>query len=154
MVKTQMKLVKGFTDYYITKTGELYSTKKGVAYKMKPNIFQGYERVKLIRKDKTIHNTAIHRLVAEAYLTKPKGKNIVNHIDGVKSNNHVSNLEWTNHRGNMDHYKTMLAPKYKIKKDKQKQDLIQTKLSVLNHAFSAYKDNPEEFAKIYGVTFG
>jgi hypothetical protein len=44
MVKIKMKPIKGFKDYHITETGELYSTKRGEPTKLKPNVFQGYER--------------------------------------------------------------------------------------------------------------
>jgi hypothetical protein len=45
----------------------------------------------------------IHRLVAQAFIPKPKGKNVVNHLDLDPHNNHVSNLEWTDHSGNTQH---------------------------------------------------
>lgn len=36
----------------------------------------------------------VHRLVADAFLPKPKEKNIINHKDMDKGNNAVNNLEW------------------------------------------------------------
>lgn len=153
MAKVEMKPIKGFQHYFITKNGELYSTKRGEPFKMTPNVFNGYERVKLIKADGSIHNTAIHRLVAETFLNKPRNKNIVNHVDGNKTNNHVTNLEWTDHRGNMKHYGETLEKGYRAKRNKVKKDLLEAKLSVLNHAFTVYKGNPELFAELYGVTF-
>jgi hypothetical protein len=155
MSKIEMKPVKGFTGYFVTKSGEVYSTRRnGEPVKMTPNVFNGYERIKLTRNDGSISNTTVHRLVAEVYLKKPKGKNIVNHIDGVKNNNKVTNLEWTDHRGNMKHYGEKLEKGYRIQRNKIKQDLDKAKQSVLNLAFSLYKDQaPEEFIKLYGVTY-
>lgn len=37
---------------------------------------------------------ALHRLVASTFIDKPQCKEIVNHIDGCKTNNHINNLEW------------------------------------------------------------
>lgn len=45
----------------------------------------------------------VHQLVADAFLVKPEGCDIVNHIDNNPSNNCVSNLEWTTQRGNILH---------------------------------------------------
>lgn len=153
-VKIAMTKIKGCPDYSITRNGDVYSTKNGTPYKLKPYPSQGYDRVKMVRPDGKIRTASNHRLVAETYLKKPKGMNIVNHKDGNKSNNKVTNLEWTNHRGNMKHYGEKLAYKYTVKRAKQKQDLLQAKLNVANHAHATFKDNPEEFAKIYGAIFG
>jgi len=50
----------------------------------------------------------IHRLVADAFIDKPEGKNIVNHIDSNKSNNILNNLEWVSSLENSCHSKSKL----------------------------------------------
>lgn len=55
----------------------------------------GYAQVDLQRGGKDCRKMCrVHRLVADAFLSKIKGKNDVNHIDGNKRNNCVDNLEW------------------------------------------------------------
>lgn len=56
----------------------------------------GYMRVCIYKK-----TYLVHRLVAETYLEKPEGCNIVEHIDNNPKNNHVSNLKWSNQSQNV-----------------------------------------------------
>jgi hypothetical protein len=53
----------------------------------------GYLMVSLC-KDGKCKTITIHRLVASAFLHKPKGSTEVNHKDENKLNNRASNLEW------------------------------------------------------------
>lgn len=62
----------------------------------------GYKRVELW-KNKKQKTWLVHRLVANAFLQKEDGKDIINHIDGQPSNNNVSNLEWCNYQENLIH---------------------------------------------------
>lgn len=48
-------------------------------------------------------NIRIHRCVAETFLNNPYGYEIVNHIDGKKTNNRLDNLEWCSRRDNYNH---------------------------------------------------
>ena len=45
----------------------------------------------------------VHILVAEAFLEKPSGSWVVNHIDGDGTNNDVTNLEWVTFQQNIMH---------------------------------------------------
>lgn len=62
----------------------------------------GYYTVDL-SKDNIVKTTPVHRLVATAFCTHPIGKDIVNHINAVKTDNRAINLEWCTDRENKDH---------------------------------------------------
>lgn len=62
----------------------------------------GYKRVSLWKNAKE-KSWLVHRLVAETFIPKIIGKNLINHIDGDPSNNDVSNLEWCNYSENLIH---------------------------------------------------
>ena len=56
----------------------------------------------------------IHVLVADNFLEPSKIDRkilIVNHKDGIKSNNKLSNLEWMTQKENMNHYQNVLKIK-------------------------------------------
>lgn len=70
---------------------------------------KGYLKVALYIEG-TCKQKLVHRLVAEAFIPRIKGREFVNHIDGNKENNAVSNLEWCTRSENMIHaYRVGLA---------------------------------------------
>ena len=152
MAKIEIKSIKGFPGYSISSDGIVYSSKRGPEVVVNGSVWMGYRKVTLSNGSKT-KTIAVHRLVAESFLTKPRGLNLVNHIDGDKSNNKLSNLEWTNHRGNAQHYENNLAPGYKAKRTMEKQDKLKANLAVVQFAYTTFKDDAESFRKVYEAVF-
>lgn len=76
----------------------------------------GYYSVRVIVKDRNDkRHIIIHKAVAYTFIDNPNGYNVVNHIDGNKTNNHVENLEWCTYEHNLRHsYDTGLFNKAKI----------------------------------------
>lgn len=60
----------------------------------------GYMVIQL-KKNGTRKTAYIHRLVAEAFLKKPEGCNVVDHIDYDTKNNNVNNLQWCTQKENV-----------------------------------------------------
>ena len=95
------KDIEGFEGLYqISNTGEVYSIRRNIVLKPKTDRY-GYYAINLWNGKN--NHTTIHRLVASAFLDKPEGCNVVNHMDSNKKNNDVSNLEWTTVKGNTIH---------------------------------------------------
>lgn len=65
---------------------------------------KGYEMCSLIMNDGTHKGYSVHRLVCETFNAgKDNERNIVNHIDGDKTNNYFKNLEWVTSKQNTEH---------------------------------------------------
>lgn len=95
------KQVSGYENvYFINEYGVL---KNAYGRIIKPqNRKDGYLQYQLslngIRK---MHK--VHRLVAKAFVDNPDELNVVNHIDGNKTNNYYKNLEWCTSAQNNKH---------------------------------------------------
>ena len=109
------KTIKGFEGQYeISNIGNLrsvdrlvdhYKGGKRLCKGSNKNIRlndKGYYRCNL-KKDGKRYDFTVHRLVAIAFLEKPFDKDIINHINGIKTDNRVENLEWCNSSENTIH---------------------------------------------------
>lgn len=82
---------KGY--YKIDERGNIFSTY--INGFMKPKISKdGYYTIGLRTNYGVKKFFRVHRLVAQMFIPRIEGKNIVNHKDGNKLNNYVNNLEW------------------------------------------------------------
>ncbi|WLF29205.1 NUMOD4 domain-containing protein [Bacillus altitudinis] len=123
MEKEIWKPIQGFADYEVSNLGRVRSYKLGknggILKPRKTNAKKPYYFLYLLNDKGKYQLVRVHRLVAFAFIPKPIGCNIVNHIDGNKLNNVATNLEWTDHAGNNRHaYETGLrvGPKKKFRR--------------------------------------
>ena len=98
------------TEYDIAPDGRCFSHKTNKL--LKPQMSVKYPTYNLTYPDGKKRKTKIHRMVAETFLPRIEGKNIVNHIDGDTHNYNLSNLEWVSDSENSKHAaKIGLTPK-------------------------------------------
>ena len=111
--------IEGYENYGVNRLGEVINFDTGRIKKLSIGN-RGYITV-LLSKKNVQKRFLVHRLVAMSFKTKIEGKELVNHINGLKYDNRADNLEWTDYTGNMIHaYKTNLrVPSWLGKKSKE-----------------------------------
>ena len=80
-------------DYQVSNTGLVRSIKFNRVKVLRPQIRNRYWYISLC-KNGIHHSYSIHRIVASAFIPNPDGKNDVDHINRIKTDNRVENLRW------------------------------------------------------------
>lgn len=91
------------TLYEVSNKGRLRSLKKNKKFICTPRIYNGYRKVLLKTGSRIVKTTALHRLVALAFIPNPEKKETVNHKDFNRLNCRVDNLEWLTQKENKAH---------------------------------------------------
>lgn len=68
-----------------------------------PKDRDGYYRCSVQKLDGTWTSQPVHKLVAKAFIPRTENKDVVNHIDGNRTNNRIENLEWVTPKENVIH---------------------------------------------------
>ena len=127
IMKMDFKPIKGFPGYEIFEDGSIWSNKRQLFLVPNHSGTNRYPKVNLYDANGKRCNVRIHKVVAEAFLKKPKHPEIttadwrktplhvrkiiqsdyqVDHIDGDRDNFHVSNLRWVTAKQNLEYYHT------------------------------------------------
>lgn len=160
-MKEVWKPVEGFEGYYeVSNCGRVKSLDRvvtdtiGRKYYYKGKIIKvstyrtGYNYVNLWMSSK-IKTFLVHRLVALSFVPNPHSKPMVNHLDGVKSNNYYSNLEWCTRSGNEKHAFRIGLKSLKGERHSQAKLTKNQVLEIRNSTSKA-----KEIAALYGVSIG
>lgn len=111
MMKIQVKEVIGYEGLYLIDTlGNVISMPKkngsrivNEYYIMKTKINRlGYKEVALSKNGET-KTVLLHRLIAKHFVENPDNLKVVNHKNGIKTDNRLENLEWCTTKQNTKH---------------------------------------------------
>lgn len=83
--------IKGFEDYIVYDDGRIWSDKSKKF--LKQYLKRRYYSVR-IRNEYGVYDKRVHRLVAQEFVKKEAGKNVVHHINGDRLDNNAKNLRW------------------------------------------------------------
>lgn len=133
--------VVGLEDRYEVSNDGLVRTKPKIL-KASKTIKGGHLQINLGSRRRTY----VHRLVAEAFLEKKVGKPIVNHKNGIPSDNRVDNLEWVSYGENIAHG-------YRVNGRKQGTEIRVRGFSWDNEATCDF-ESMATAARYFGVTTG
>jgi hypothetical protein len=96
------KDIPGYENYQVSNLGRIKSFWSGKEIILKNNLSRGYYIVGLYKNTKKI-NLKVHQLVAICFLDHiPNGhKNVIDHINGIQTDNRLENLRIITHRENI-----------------------------------------------------
>ena len=90
-------------NYKITKRGDIWScfSKRFLKTRLN-NRYYGFTRTVKDGDKNIVKSYYIHRLIALVFIPNPNNYLIVNHINGIKTDNDISNLEWVTQKENIN----------------------------------------------------
>ena len=102
------------SGYYVTPDARIFSNRSGKLREKSTTLHNhGYYVTSIELGGGKRHGTyMLHKLVAETYLERPRGADVVNHKDGDKTNNNLYNLEYVTQAYNVYHYRQVEVDGY------------------------------------------
>ena len=142
-----MKLVNGYENYLISKSGLVYSIKAKKLLKSTIDK-KGYCKVALYNEQGKL-SISLHRLVALNYIENPDNKPQINHINGIKSDNKVTNLEWVTNKEN-----TLHAIKNGLRDEAHKKAVTDNQKQVVHLTSGIFYDSLKLACEALNIKYG
>ena len=93
----------------------------------------------------------IAKLIAKAFIPNPENHPIINHINGVKSDNRIENLEWCTYKHNVNHAIETGLLVFKLGSDNANSKFSHNDILKIKQDF---KENPNIIVKDYARDLG
>lgn len=133
-------------NFYISNFGNLKNINTGKLRQFSIDK-NGYYRVGVKTESGKTFMIYPHRAVAQCFIPRIKGKNLVNHIDGNKLNNLATNLEWCTPKENMQH-----AFQHNLCNNSYKRKLTQKEVYDIINIYKQNNKSLRQLAKAYKVS--
>lgn len=146
-----MKPIIGFEDYLICENGKIYSIKNNRIELKQEKTLNGYLRVTLFKNNKR-HRFLVHRLVALNFIYNLKNKKIINHINGIKTDNRVINLEWVTPSENCQHSIKNNLTKFAVGEVYNRSHLKESDILQIRKIWKEKSYSQPELAKMFNTT--
>lgn len=102
-MKEIWKPLYGYKNWEISSQGRIRKT-----FTPKPYVNQTGYSVVHVSQDSIQRKIALHRAVYETFVDEIPENMMINHINGIKTDNRIENLELVTNRENIEHYKNNL----------------------------------------------
>lgn len=111
MEECWMRMLEPYQKYEISSFGRVRNFKNGRIRKLAPSKNHGYIEASFMDAFGARRNLRVHRLVARHFLPESFSENlVVNHKNGLRSDNRVENLECVSIAQNNEHARQMRRP--------------------------------------------
>lgn len=87
----EWRIIPDYPEYAVSNIGNIATIKTGKLRSLSNH--KGYKQC-MLRKNGKAYNRFVHRLVASAFLPIPEEGQVIDHINGIRSDNRVDNLRW------------------------------------------------------------